>query len=90
MYGFPFRDEGRSLPIGRQDDGYSCGICVINAMEHAVFAAGLFTPAKRHSLRVRYFTEIARHLLGEVRSLSLRLPCNAIVLTPSPASPAHS
>jgi hypothetical protein len=42
MFATEFRDLGAIL-IGQQDNGHSCGICAINAMEHAIFSTPLFT-----------------------------------------------
>jgi len=65
----PFKDLGGTLPIGRQEDGYSCGVCVINAVEHAMFGVPLFTDKDRHALRVQYFVDAVKYLLENVRIL---------------------
>lgn len=62
----PFKNLGQSLPIGTQQDGISCGVCVLNALEHALLDAPLFTHNQRNLLRVEYFTKIAKLLLDRV------------------------
>jgi len=54
VFGVGFKDLGNTFLIGRQKDGHSCGICVINAIEHAIFGVPLFTDKDRNVLRVRY------------------------------------
>lgn len=61
-----FNNCGQILPIGVQRDGISCGICVLNALEHVLFGAPLFTQKRRNFLRVQYFTDIAKSLLDHV------------------------
>ena len=38
-----FTDAGNTLAHGVQEDSSSCGVCTVNAIEHAVFGAKLFT-----------------------------------------------
>ena len=57
---------GRRLTIGRQDDGNSCGICVLNAMDHAMFGAPLFQHEAREAIRMDLFLRMANHLLEHV------------------------
>jgi len=64
-----FKDLGNTLPTGRQTDGHSCGICVINAIEHAIFGVPLFTDRDRYRLRIQYFVEATEYLLNNVRIL---------------------
>ena len=66
-----YNSGGPRFPIGRQNDGNSCGICVLNAMDHAMFGADLFTHEGRHLVRMDLFRRIARFLLLRVGSL----PC---------------
>ena len=68
-----FIDWGRTLPIARQKDSYSCGICVMNMMERIMVNSALFTHAKCHMLRVRYFIDIMEYLLDMVRRQLPRL-----------------
>ena len=68
-----FIDQGRTLPMGRQQDSYSCGVCVMNAMERGFFKCPPFDHANRHTLRVQYFIAIMEYLLDIVRRLSMRL-----------------
>ena len=67
VFGTSFRDGGRTFAIGKQEDGHSCGICVINSIEHELFGTALFTHSSRNILRIHYFTEVIRFLLREVR-----------------------
>ena len=61
-----FKNLGQTLPIGTQKDAISCGICVLNALEHALLGAPLFTDDRRNLLRVQYFTNITKLLLDHV------------------------
>lgn len=65
-----FKDLGNTFPIGQQADGHSCGICVVNAIEHAMFGVLLFTDGDCYCLRVQYFVEAVKHLLNDVRIMS--------------------
>lgn len=67
VFGERFQNCGDTFPVGRQKDGNSCGICVINAMESAILGTPLFTHADRYCLRLRYFVTILKHILGHVR-----------------------
>ncbi|KAH7905193.1 hypothetical protein BJ138DRAFT_1130617 [Hygrophoropsis aurantiaca] len=58
-FGSPFRDEGDTLTHGVQTDSFSCGICVVNTLAHNLFGDQLFTHAKRFSLRMMLFVELA-------------------------------
>lgn len=69
VFGATFEDLGNTLPIGQQEDSYSCGICVVNTMEHMMFGAPLFTDRDRYCLRVQYFLEAVKYLLNDVRIL---------------------
>lgn len=64
-----FKNLGESLPIGTQQDGISCGICVLNALEHALLNVPLFTHNRRNLLRVEHFAKIAKFLLGHVSTI---------------------
>jgi hypothetical protein len=64
-----FTDLAMTLPIGSQLDGYSCGVCVINAMECAVLGAALFDHKDRYALRVRYFVDMVTYLYKIVSRL---------------------
>ena len=71
-FGAPFEDLGNTLPIGRQDDRHSCGICVVNAIEHAIFGVPLFTDRDRYCLHIQYFVEAVKHLLDNVSPICCR------------------
>jgi len=61
-----FKKLGETLPIGTQKDAISCGICALNALEHALLDAPLYTHNRRNLLRVQYFVNIANLLLDHV------------------------
>ena len=61
-----FVDRGRTVPIARQKDNYSCGICVMNMMERIMFKCPLFTDAQRHTIRVQFFNTLLEYLLDIV------------------------
>ena len=90
-FGGQFVDKGNSLPIGWQRDDSSCGICVLNAMEHAAFGVPLFQHEDRFGLRIRYFVVMARYALGQVGGPFLCGQWDVITLTPpSPASRTYT
>ena len=62
-----FEAKDPTFTIGKQKDGHSCGICVINLLEHELFGTTLFIHSSRNILRIHYFTETAKFLLKEVR-----------------------
>jgi hypothetical protein len=70
----PFENLGRTLQIGTQTDGSSCGVCVQNALEHALFGTELFTPGLRKILRVRYFMKIINLLMDPVSGNGSHFP----------------
>ena len=63
-------NTGRTLAVGRQEDGSSCGICVVNAIEHHMFKTPIFTHSKCNSLRAEYFTKVIEFLVTGVRTMS--------------------
>ena len=65
-----FHGTGRTLEIGRQQDGSSCGICVANSIEHHIFGTSLFTHNERNNLRVYYFKKTVGLLLNDVSTIS--------------------
>jgi hypothetical protein len=74
-FGAPFKDLGGTFLIGRQKDGHSCGICVVNSIEHAMFGVPLFTDKDRHTLRIQYFVEAVKYLLDNVSILCTEHDC---------------
>ena len=68
VFGRQFTLLSSPLPIGKQGDYDSCGICVMNAIEHAVFGVPLFTERQWHQHRVRYFVEFMAYLIKVVRA----------------------
>ena len=61
-FGVAFTLSPVRIPIGHQQDRYSCGICVMNAMEHVLFQVPLFTSNDRHRLRIQYFVNLITYL----------------------------
>ena len=80
MFNKFLRNAGKTLPVGRQGDSSSCGICVVNAIEHRMFETPLFTHSERNSLRAEYFIKVAEFLVNGVRTMS---PDKQTTLTPS-------
>lgn len=68
-FGAPYKDMGNTFLIGKQEDGHSCGICVVNAIEHGMFGVPLFTNKDRYALRVQYFVGVVKYLLDNVSVL---------------------
>ena len=64
-----FKNVGGVLPIGTQRDGTSCGVCVLNALEHEIFDTHLFSHERRNVLRVQYFIDIMKLLLDRVSTI---------------------
>lgn len=64
--GFKLTDIGNVLAIGEQVDTNSCGICVLNAIEHAIFGHSLFQYATRHEHRLRYFLAAFQYSANKV------------------------
>ena len=69
VFGSPFEDIGMILPIAEQRDSHSCGPCVLNALENAVFATKLSKSREHLNLRIRYFVELSRYLLEDVGAI---------------------
>jgi len=67
MFKKSFCGTGKTLEIGRQQDSNSCGIYVVNSIEHHMFGTPLFTHDERNALRAYYFTKAIEYLLDGVR-----------------------
>ena len=79
-----FSISTQALPIGRQKDGHSCGIFVMNAIEHAIRNVPLLTPEGWRGWRVSYFLTLTRYVLERVRQPSVHLHgrnCTHIVVS---------
>ena len=74
-FGGGFGNTGRRFPVGVQDDSHSCGIFVLNAMEHAMRGVKLFEQDNRSLVRMEYFTKLLRYLLETV-SLPAPILCS--------------
>ena len=69
VFEVPFKDVGNTFPIGRQEDGHSCGICIVNAIESAMFRVPLFTDKDCYALCVQYFVDAVEYLLDNASIL---------------------
>jgi hypothetical protein len=58
--------KGRKFSTGKQDDGNSCGICVLNAMDHAMIGTPLFRHETREATRMDLFLRMINYLLEHV------------------------
>ena len=83
-----FSYGGRQLPIGQQDDGSSCGLCVMNAAEHKMLGAPLVTPDRSQHIRVQYFFDILTHVLRDVSRFFCSL-LSASTQYPHSSPPSH-
>ncbi|KAJ8085471.1 hypothetical protein PM082_004287 [Marasmius tenuissimus] len=53
--------NGDSLDHGLQDDTYSCGVCAVNTIAHAVFNDPLWVPRMKVLHRVQWFLDLAEY-----------------------------
>lgn len=61
--------EGKALEIGDQTDGFSCGLCMMNALEKVVWPETLlWTSGARGAIRMNWFVVLARE---HMRTVSL-------------------
>ena len=58
-----YKSKDASFTIGKQQDRSSCGVCMLNAMEHAMLGIALFTHADRILVCMGLFIKLATHLL---------------------------
>jgi hypothetical protein len=66
-FGRQFVDNANTVQIGVQGDSNSCGVCVLNAIEHAANPVHpLFTHGQRHAHRMRYFIAAMQYVHEEV------------------------
>ena len=66
MFGVKFKDEGNKLRHGKQEDTWSCGICLLNTIAHDLFDEPLFHHTKCRLLLMQYFVRLAREHLEKV------------------------
>lgn len=59
-------NKGGILPIGKQLDGNSCAICVLNAIAHALLKTPLWHQSRAMSERADWFVKLAKRHLDEV------------------------
>ena len=60
VLGRQVKDGGNTLAHGTQNDTHSCGICTINAVEHALFQTELFIDRQRRYWRALYFNKLVQ------------------------------
>jgi hypothetical protein len=80
MHKLGFYDIGDDLPIARQpfDDSISCGIIVVNAINHAILGDALWTPAARQELRLGEYLDIVDDYLQYRAHVSI-VPTNSCI-----------
>jgi hypothetical protein len=66
MFGVKFKDEGDKMRHGKQEDDWSCGICLPNTIAHDLFDEPLFHHKNRRLLRMQYFIKLAKAQLEMV------------------------
>lgn len=62
-----FTVQAKKQTTGIQLDDSSCGVCVMNAMEHSLFDVPLFEHETRFLHRLRLFVELMKHQMQIVR-----------------------
>jgi hypothetical protein len=62
---------------GLQDDMNSCGVCVINVMDHAMCGADLFIHQRRFEWRMEYFATLIAFTLEKVSFPNISLVSKA-------------
>ena len=67
----PFGLDDTVVLIGYQDDGHSCGPCVLNAMEREMTGVELFTDSAKFRVRMHLFTQMVAHLKRKVGAATL-------------------
>lgn len=60
VLGRQIHDGGNTLAHGEQEDSHSCGICTVNAVDHALFKTELFVHRQRRRWRAYYFNKLVR------------------------------
>jgi len=63
VFGTRFINGANSYDIGVQNDGNSCGVCVINAIKTYIHGGDIFNHATHFRYRLEYFIEAANYLL---------------------------
>lgn len=90
LFQISLQNVGSTLEIGRQEDITSCGICVVNSIEHHIFGTPLFTHGERDALRVYYFTKTVEFLVNGVSAMFLdkRMTLTLMLSQPTPEAGA--
>lgn len=63
VFGTRFVQATDPYTIGTQQDTYSCGVCVINAIKAYIHGGAIFTHATRSKHRLEHFIEASNYLL---------------------------
>jgi hypothetical protein len=65
-FGTKFKDRGRTLPSGRQQDGYSCGLYAINMIAHGALGEPILEHQHRRKERLRWFQTLSQYHFEDV------------------------
>ena len=60
LLGQKMKDGGNTLAHGTQNDTHSCGICTVNAVDHALFQTELFVHRQCRYWRALYFNRLVQ------------------------------
>ena len=65
-FGGKFKHLGRRFLIGKQHDDRSCGLFVLNSMEHAMSGVKVLENKDSNLLRMDYFAKLAKYVCDRV------------------------
>ncbi|KAF7967018.1 hypothetical protein HWV62_36215, partial [Athelia sp. TMB] len=66
-----WKEKGNTLPIGKQHDSNSCGLCVINTFACAIFGDQMWTQSRATLERAKWFSVLAKtHLKQDTLTAS--------------------
>lgn len=71
-FGKEFTNEGDNLRHGRQEDGFSCGVCLPNAIEYACFRDKLFVHVDRRLHRMKWFVWLGKAQADHVSHIHIK------------------
>ena len=66
MFGTKFKNEGNKMRHRKQEDTWSCGICLPNTIAHDLFDEPLFQHKNCRLLWMQYFVRLAKAQLEKV------------------------
>lgn len=73
LFRLRLKDAGNTLTHGTQDDTNSCGICMANVVEHALFGSELFVHWQRQYWHAYYFNKLVEAHNNAVSSISQQM-----------------